>query len=72
MMFNVEDFKVSKEVFAKKNKSWSCLSTKRHLWLVTQVATDDSLPTVRISHLFYRSDVIQASLLLYFISGLYL
>jgi hypothetical protein len=38
---------------------------KRRLWLVNQVATDASLPTVRIYRLFYRSDAIQIHLILY-------
>jgi hypothetical protein len=38
---------------------------KRRLWLVNQVTTDASLPTVRICRLFYRSDAIQIHLILY-------
>jgi hypothetical protein len=39
---------------------------KRRLWLVTQVViTDVSPSTVRIYRMFYRSDVVQAHLLLY-------
>jgi hypothetical protein len=52
-----------KGLFAKK--SYSRLSVKRRLWLVNQVTTDASLPTVRICHLFYRSDAIQIHLILY-------
>jgi hypothetical protein len=38
---------------------------KRRLWLVNQVVTDASLPTVRICHLFYRSDAVEMHLILY-------
>jgi hypothetical protein len=38
---------------------------KRRLWLVNQVATDASLPTVQIGRLFYRSDAIQIHLIMY-------
>jgi hypothetical protein len=38
---------------------------KRRFWLVNQVATDVSLPTVRIYRLFYRSDAIKIHLILY-------
>jgi hypothetical protein len=38
---------------------------KRRLWLVNQVTTDVSLPTVRICRLFYLSDAIQIHLILY-------
>ena len=50
-------------LFAKKSQSR--LSVKRRLWLVNQVTTDASLPTVRICRLFYRSDAIQIHLILY-------
>jgi hypothetical protein len=38
---------------------------KRRFWLVIQVATDVSLPIVGIRRLLYRSDIVQAHLLLY-------
>jgi hypothetical protein len=50
-------------VFAKK--SYSRLSMKRRLWLVNQVVTDASLPTLRICRLFYRSAAVQMHLILY-------
>jgi hypothetical protein len=46
-------------------KSWSYLFVKIHVWLVTQVATYVSLPSVRICGLFYQSNVVQVHLLLY-------
>jgi hypothetical protein len=53
VVFNVEALKLFKELFEKKNR------------VVNQVATDASLPTVRICRLFYRSDAIQIHLILY-------
>jgi hypothetical protein len=61
-MFNVDVFRCL-GVFVKQ--SWSRLFFVRHLWLVNQVVTDTSLPTVRIYHLFYRFDAIQMHLILY-------
>jgi hypothetical protein len=64
MVFNVDIFEMSKETFAKK-KSWSRLFVKRRLWFVNQIATDVSLPIVRIRRLFYPSYVVQTHLLMY-------
>jgi hypothetical protein len=57
VVINVKALEMFKGAIYKK-KSWSRLSIKRHLWLVTQVVTDVSPPTVRIHRLFYRFDAI--------------
>jgi hypothetical protein len=64
MLINVETLKVFKGTICKKIVE--LFSMKRRLWLVTQVViTDVSPSTVRIYRMFYRSDVVQAHLLLY-------
>jgi hypothetical protein len=63
VVINLEALEVFKGAICKK--TWSRLSVKRRLFLVTQVATDATPPTVRIFRLFYRYDVVKAHLLLY-------
>jgi hypothetical protein len=55
MVFNVDALRCLK---GYSQKTWSRLSAKRRIWLVTQVATDASLHTVRIRRLFYQYDVV--------------
>jgi hypothetical protein len=64
VVINLEAPEVFKGAICKK-KTWSRLSVKRRLFLVTQVAIDATPPTVRIRRLFYRYNVVKAHLLLY-------
>jgi hypothetical protein len=63
VVFNVDALEMFKRGIYKK--TGSRLSAMRRLWLVTQVATDASLLTLRICRLFYRSDDVHTHLLLY-------
>jgi hypothetical protein len=63
VVFNVEALKVFKGVICKKILEPS-LREETPL-ARNQVATDASLPTVRICRLFYRSNAIQIHLILY-------
>jgi hypothetical protein len=67
MVINIEALEMFKEINCEK--SWSHLSVKRHICLVTQIATDVSPPTVLIRRLVYRSDVVHTHLLLYLLIG---
>jgi hypothetical protein len=62
MYSGAEALDIFKRVFTKDRGT---VFVKRYLWLVTQIATNVLSSTVHIYRLFYRSDTVQAHLLLY-------